>query len=448
LMMPRIHGEQIVAAIREVPDLATTPIIVLTARSDVALRVRLLHGGAQDYMLKPFAVDELIARIDNLISIKRARDVLRAEVVSSRDDVAELAEDLARRTRQARFVANASIALSRSLDYQTTLSEVAHLAVPDIADACAVDVVTEDGSLRRVAIAATEPEAERLLETPGSVVPLEARDHRVGVLSLAWNAQRHHGCRELALAEELAGSAALAIDNAALYLKARTAVGLRDEFLSIASHELRTPLQPPVIAAQTLAESFAGDGANPEMHRKLVGTVVRQVDRLRVLVDELLDGTRIETGNLSLVRERVDLGALVQSVIERCAPQLERVGCATTLHQTAPVVGDWDRSRLEQVVSNLLANAIKFAAGRPVDITCARVGARARLTFRDHGIGIAPERHAQIFERFGRAVSARHYGGLGLGLYICRRIVEAHRGSITVESRPGTGSVFTVELPL
>jgi signal transduction histidine kinase len=130
------------------------------------------------------------------------------------------------------------------------------------------------------------------------------------------------------------------------------------------------------------------------------------------------------------------------------APEARRADCAVVLDAAGGLVGSWDRARLEQVVTNLLSNAIKYGAGAPIDVRVWRDGARARLSVRDRGIGLDAAEASRIFERFERAVSARHYGGLGLGLYIVSRIVEAHGGSVTVDSRRGEGATFTVDLPL
>ena len=147
----------------------------------------------------------------------------------------------------------------------------------------------------------------------------------------------------------------------------------------------------------------------------------------------------------------MDLGALVREVVQHFELDLARAGCRLSVDCPSPVVGTvvglWDASRLEQVVTNLLANAIKFGAGRPIEVTVRDAGQAVELQVRDHGIGIAADRLPKIFDRFERAVSSTHYGGLGLGLYLARSIVESHGGAITVESRVDEGSTFTVRLP-
>jgi signal transduction histidine kinase len=175
-----------------------------------------------------------------------------------------------------------------------------------------------------------------------------------------------------------------------------------------------------------------------------------QGQRLTRLVDQLLDTGRIRGGRLELKRGWVDLGALVRSVMARHEAELDRASSRVSLEVPTPVWGEWDAARLEQVVTNLLTNAIKYGAGSPISIRVERdpEGHWARLRVKDEGIGIAPEMQQRIFERFERAVPSSAYGGLGLGLYICREILHSHGGNIRVVSLPEHGSEFLVELPL
>ncbi len=405
---------------------------------------------------------------------------------------------------RATFLAEASKLLGSSLEYKTTLSSVAALAVPRIADWCFIDIV-EEGAFRRLAVShlseehrelARELEHRHLLnpdasEGPPEVlrtgrpelraevspdflrviarteadhevlarmgirslmcVPMRARHQPVGLLTLiSTHAERRYTAEDLGFAEELARRAGVAIDNARLYRDARDAVRLRDEFLSIASHELKTPITTLQLQLQSVTRSgeAAVQGGNLEKFRSRVATTERQVNRLSRLVDSLLDISRITGGRLDLEGEPVDLAAVARDGLARAAEELDRAGCAATLRlEGTSHVGQWDRTRLEQILANLLSNAAKYGAGRPVEVAVASNSETSRLTVRDHGIGIAPEHQARIFDRFERAVSVRHYGGLGLGLWIVRQIAEAHGGSITVASTPGEGSLFIVELP-
>jgi signal transduction histidine kinase len=268
---------------------------------------------------------------------------------------------------------------------------------------------------------------------------------------LATAPRRRYGPADLALAEELGRRAALALDNARLYAKAQEAIGLRDEFLMIASHELRTPLTSLQLQIQMVERMLRRDPSANLSPRRIEGTIQvlnRQSERLGQLVNALLDVSRLHTGRLTLVCEPVDLSFLVRAIVARMAPQLAAAGCRTELRMAEPVVGHWDRARVEQVVLNLLSNAMKYGMGKAIVVTVRRQAASALLLVKDHGIGIAEEDQARIFNRFERAVPARNYGGLGLGLYLVHRIVTSHGGSVRVESKPNAGATFIVELPL
>lgn len=265
---------------------------------------------------------------------------------------------------------------------------------------------------------------------------------RIATLLAAARERRRADDRERALAREQAARAA-----------AEDGVAARDRFLSVASHELRTPLNPLRINLHVLLRA-ARDGslsAAGPLAAKITGlldTCDRQVRQFAHLVDNLLDVSRIAAGRLDLRLEEVDLAAVARDVVARFGPEAEQAGCQLTLAADGPAVGRWDRSRLDQVVTNLVSNALKYGKGRPVEVTVGGNGAGAvRLTVRDEGIGIAPADQGRIFDRFERAAVGYEYAGLGLGLYIARQIAEALGGTIGVTSEPGRGAVFAVELP-
>jgi signal transduction histidine kinase/DNA-binding NarL/FixJ family response regulator len=252
------------------------------------------------------------------------------------------------------------------------------------------------------------------------------------------------------LVEGLAAQAAVALDNSQLYQQAQLAVSLRDEFLQVAAHELRTPTTSLKLHVQSLlrASNALGPTLSVEKLRDKLEGVEKITGKLSALIDTLLDISRISAGSLHLNWEEVDLTAVSQEVASRFEAQASQAHSPIQVIAHAPVVGRWDRLRLEQIVTNLLSNAIKYGAGKPVHLEVSVVGAHARLIVRDQGIGIAPEALPRLFGRFERAVSQRHYSGLGLGLYITRQVVEALGGTIRVESQLNRGATFTVEFPL
>lgn len=221
--------------------------------------------------------------------------------------------------------------------------------------------------------------------------------------------------------------------------RAEDGIRARDEFLSVASHELYTPLASLKLAVDTLRSQKLG-AADAD---RTLALLDRQVGRLSHLVSDLLDVSRVKAGRMSLVPESFDLVELARDVAERFSTV-----STILVHASEPVVGTWDKSRIDQVVTNLVSNATKFGRGHPVRISVERDSAHARLLVHDEGIGIPADRLPRIFERFERAVSTRSFGGLGLGLFIVRGIVAAHGGWVTAESVVDRGTTFTVELPL
>jgi signal transduction histidine kinase len=180
----------------------------------------------------------------------------------------------------------------------------------------------------------------------------------------------------------------------------------------------------------------------------MVAIIVRSAHRLTHLVNALLDAVRTGFRRVPLRHARVDLATLTRSVLEQLAQSAERAGCTVLIDAESPVVGLWDEAGVQQILTNLLTNAMKFGAGHPVEVAVSRRDDRARVTVRDHGPGIDPIELPRLFDRFERGVSTRSFGGLGLGLYIARGIAEAHGGTVHAQSERGHGATFTLELPL
>jgi PAS domain S-box-containing protein len=230
----------------------------------------------------------------------------------------------------------------------------------------------------------------------------------------------------------------------------RDALAARDIFLSVASHELRTPLTPLALKLEMLAREARAQVHSPFSRRVLEYTDAtrRQVTRLSSLVSDLLDVSRIAAGRFTVEREPVDLAAVVREVVTRFEPQAQRAGSRLTLEAPESLHTHSDRLRFDQVVTNLVDNAIKYGDGKPIEVRLRSEPGWAVLTVADQGIGIDPAKLDAIFGRYERAVSERHYGGLGLGLYISRSVVEALGGRVSAESERGNGATFEVRLPI
>lgn len=396
------------------------------------------------------------------------------------------------------FLAEASELLDTSLDYNRTLSNVARLAISRLADWCSIFLVRDGGTLELVNVVHAEPSRlslaqhlqEQFPQDPGDpigiyhvlrtgksqiypqvtddllrraakteehlkilrelslvsamLVPLRVRQTTLGVISFAsTRPERRYGQADLDMAEALALRAAQAIQNSKLYREAQEAVRTREEFLSIAAHELKTPLTTLQLQLQNLIRT----ARRGEMKLDALENAAYQGRRLGHLIGNLLDVSRISAGRMELDRETMDLSVAVHHAVERLREQFTRSGSPVDIHADRPVPGFWDRLRIEQVIVNLLSNAIKYGQGRPISISVDAADATARITVQDRGIGIPTEARSRLFAPFERAVSSRHYSGLGLGLYIVHQIVKAHGGSIRVQSEPGAGSTFIVELP-
>jgi signal transduction histidine kinase/ActR/RegA family two-component response regulator len=469
-VMPELSGLDALRIVQKLdPDV---PFILVSGTIGEEVAVEAMRAGAHDYVLE-----------DNLTRLAPAVERELREVKVRRHG---------RLSRQGlQLLADAGAVMTASLDYGATLHEVARLAVGDMAWLCIIDLMSEDETLYRAACACTDAaradEVRRvcddnppdwsapepaLLATldPGAggpgqnaaflriaralrlpyalAVPLRTHEKVVGALELA--SERPFTETHQRIVEELGRRAAAAIENARLYEQARQAIYVRDEFLSIASHELKTPLtaaQLQIDMVQKMIDGITPGSVDPRLQRR-VARASHSLERLALLVESLLDVSRISSQKVQLEVARFDLAAAVRDVVERVREQARHAGSELVLSAAEPLFGCWDRRRLEQVLVSLLANAIKYGPGKPIEVEVARGLECAILRVIDHGIGVPPADLERIFERFERAVSSRNYGGLGLGLYITRQIVEAHGGIVTARATPGGGATFQVELPL
>jgi PAS domain S-box-containing protein len=392
-----------------------------------------------------------------------------------------------------RFLTEASTLLAGSLDYETTLASIARLAVRSLADGCVVEVVKDDGSSQKLSsVAVIEPPDVRLEGVLGDLseqvlltgqsylcsedivgpassdtmerlrsaglsavmaVPLVVGGRRLGVMSfVATDAHRTYGIKSVSLAEELAHRCALAMENARLYGEAQHAIGLRDDFFSVASHELKTPVTALLAYTQfMLKRAERQHGLNQKQIDEALEEVHWQSDRIGRLVAQLLDTSRLDAGKLALDPEVTDLSALVRAAVYTARSSSPRHNISVQVG--AGVHALIDPVRFEQVITNLVDNAIKYSPdGGPIEVSLTRPDqAHVCLTVTDHGIGIPAEHRPHVFDRFYQAHAGQHFAGvagMGLGLYISRRIVEMHGGSIQIDSPDDGGARVTVTLPV
>jgi signal transduction histidine kinase len=407
---------------------------------------------------------------------------------------------------RALFLADIGSLLAGALDDAQALQQLARLAVPRFADLCVVYLAEPDGALSRFAAAHCDPLQEQHLKAiqqrapfvtdsdhparrairmrqtlldpeimptsvqaanpdPGDqqvawslvptshlVAPLIARGRVLGAISFGMSSSgRYYDHDDLALAEELARRAALAIDNARLYHDSQEAVRIRDTFLSVASHELKTPLTSLLGQAQLIQRRILREEHTlSERDQRAIRTIVQQGLRLNYLISAMLDISRLETGQLTLAREPIDLGVLLKQVVEEFQPLLSRHSIHCELPEQ-PLMVSGDNIRLMQAFQNLLQNAVKYSPeGGPIVVQLASQGGLGVVRVSDKGLGIAAEALPQLFQRFYRAEQGTngHISGLGVGLYVVREVVSLHGGDVRVESVAGEGSTFIVTLPL
>ncbi len=229
------------------------------------------------------------------------------------------------------------------------------------------------------------------------------------------------------------------------------AVRMRDDFMSIVSHEVRTPLNGLILETQLRKMHLARDNADAfalDKMRAMVERDERQINSLIRLIEDMLDVSRIRTGKLSIRPKRFDIGQLVNGLVENFAPQAAASESAIELERCEALVGHWDEFRIEQVVANLLSNALRYGERRPVRVRVFEESGMACVQVQDQGIGISPHNQRRIFQQFERVAANQSIAGLGLGLYISEQIVLAHSGRIRVDSEEGKGATFSVYLPL
>jgi PAS domain S-box-containing protein len=369
--------------------------------------------------------------------------------------------DITERVRteeRLRLLAELSQALAASLDEREQLSSLASLSVPRLADHCLVEMLRRDGTSERVAEVRSDaldldPEARTEAQAPVDILrlPLIIRDVPQGAIHFARFGREPFSPDDREFAEELARRSAMALDNAMLYREAQEAVQVRDAFLSVASHELKTPLTSLLGFMDLLQRRVTPGTVIGEREQRRITVAAEQAHRLSKMVSSLLDLSRLQMGQLSIEREPVDLSALVQRIADEVEPTLPASHQLDLQISSEPLLVIGDDLRLEQVIQNLLQNAVKYSPhGGPISLRLDQHAGFGRIAVRDQGLGIPGEALSQIFTRFFRAENAASYqvNGMGVGLYVVQQIVELHGGQVSVESEEGQGSTFTVLLPL
>lgn len=503
--MPGMDGFETAHLIRMRPRSSHIPIIFITGYSDEMHTARGYSLGAVDYILSPVVPNILRSKVAVFVQLfnltQQARKKADEHIALAREQAARAAAEAA--TRRASFLAEASKILSSSLDVDSLMSGATRLLVPVLADfsaitladgtassslrtACAPEYKPEDlrhaiehdpawvGAIDEVLATGQQkivdkgcfdsrnaslrdgqlplPRRERIKCDLEQVVmlPLVARGKTHGVLSLAIGTSRKSfGDTEMALASDLAGRVAMALDNCLLFKKIQDADRRKNEFLATLSHELRNPLAP----MRTALHSMRLSGLWPAKGRALLEMLERQIEHMSHLVDDLLDIARITQGKIQLRKEKVDLAAKIMRVLEMCRSPIEEAGhqlCVSLPRASVWVEGD--RVRLQQIIENLLTNAIKYTnpAGR-IEVSLSEEHDEAVICIRDTGVGIAPEMLPKIWEMFAQADngSGQTRSGLGIGLSLARQLVHLHAGRIgAVSEGLGKGSEFTVRLPL
>lgn len=401
------------------------------------------------------------------------------------------------------FLAQVKSLLISTLDYDQILDKVASSAIPYLADGCMVDLLEGD-NIKRIVTKHRDPFIQALMDelqrryppridspqpTARAIrtglstmmkvdhetivkhcfdndhvdlitrigirshisIPLQIRGRIIGSINLFTSFERtEFDDIDYTLALELARNASVAIDNASLYKDAKSAIQLRDDFISIASHELRTPITSLNLQIEVLNNLVAGLQGDTEIHlllKKFLGSTNNQLHRLTRLVDDMLDISRITSGKMNHHSRKVNFTTLARDVLDRFKDQLRSFHIESALFCREDIELNCDPERMDQVITNFMTNAIRYGGKKPIHVIIEESQDQVILKIKDHGRGINKEDQERIFNRFERAHTDEDVDGLGLGLYINNQIVKQHGGRILIESEPGKGATFVVELP-
>lgn len=449
VMLPELDGFEVAQLIKQRDRSRHTPILFLTAMgSEMNAIYRAYSAGGVDYLTKPIEPDVVRAKVAIFASLFRQDRQIRRQAIQLRE--AEQRE----KERQLEEVRKAGEARYRNL--ADAIPGIVWTATPDgrlsyanrawyLYTGLEVEQTVGVGWLESV-----HPDERAALSAAwvATVVRPDVFTREVRLRqrsSGGWRAHIVHAIPERDASGAVVGWLGTMSDCEEL----RQAISARDQFLATASHELRTPLASLSLATEVLRQLIAEADLPDEQRAGLMAKIrvaARQNERLERLISALLDVTRIAGNRPLLERQVCDVTAVVREAVERLT--VEHSKSAIELRATADAVGWFDSVRIDQVVTNLVGNALRYAAGKPVEVTVGVHEGRLTIAVRDHGIGIAPDQMGRLFGQFQSIPSRTHQSGLGLGLFISRHIAQAHGGDIRVVSELGKGSTFTVELPL
>jgi signal transduction histidine kinase len=402
------------------------------------------------------------------------------------------------------FLASASKILSSSLDYNVTLVSIAKLVVDSVADFCMIDIL-EGEFLHRVVVKMYDPAknklAQRFYDFPpdprnkyaiydalssGSpiiiehvtskwlstvtkiqaekkmvkdlnftsliFVPLQSRGRTIGVMTIASTLPGFsYSDEDAAFIRELADRAAITVDKAKLYTEAQEAIRTRDEFLSIASHELKTPLTSILLSLQLVLRRLEKSTSKSIESQEILRAVeisIEQSKRMARLINDLLDITQTSSQYFHLVQEKLDMSDILVDIERKFEIILkDKKIKLEVLEKDKNIKGYWDKIRLEQAISNIISNAIKYGKGKPITLTTEKLGDKILIKIKDRGIGISEKDKGRIFQVFNRGSGVKNYKGIGVGLFITKNIIEAHGGELSLISELGEGTEFIIILP-
>jgi PAS domain S-box-containing protein len=469
--MPQMDGFEVAKIIKQRDRSRQIPIIFVTASvHDMAHVFRGYTVGAVDYLRKPLDPHAVRSKVAVFVELFRQRR--RIERQASQLRAAELREQ-----QRLREQAEHALKISEAI-YELTFEHApvgighadpqgrwtrvngrlctllgrphCHLVGSDLV---AVVTPSERAALAGALDALRQGEVQ-LYDQEHCLVGPGTRRAWVRMTVSSLRDEQGAATQQMVVVNDITERKAIEVERGRLVRQLEEGIRARDDFISIAAHELKTPITPLRLQVGWLMHQLALDGEvtlPPDRLNRGLQRIDRASKRLETLVSSLLDVSRLSVGKVRLDRASVDLGALLAEVVGRLSDDAERAGSRIELSRSAEAVGSWDQARLEQVATNLVSNAIKYGSGQPIDVEVGldpENGARAWFRVRDRGIGISGDAQKRVFDRFERAAPVEHYGGFGLGLWISREIVEAHGGSIELQSTPGQGSAFTVRLPL